>query len=109
MTTSGSLIVEGGGIQNGQLLTLQDTLVENNTGTARGPKGMAEGGGIWSGSVFGTVPPILLTLAGSTVSANTLTASPGVTVHGGGLYTTFPVTLTNSTTLHNLPDQCFGC
>ncbi len=108
-TTSGSAIVEGGGIQNGQLLTLQNTVVANNTGTAQGPKGVSQGGGIWSGSVFGTAPPIQLALVGSTVSGNTVTASAGITARGGGLYTTFPVTLTNSTTARNLPDQCFGC
>jgi hypothetical protein len=108
-TTNGSAIVEGGGIQNGQLLTLQNTVVENNTGTAQGPKGVSQGGGIWNGSVFGSGPPIQLVLVGSTVSGNTLTASRGITARGGGLYTTFPVTLTNNTTASNLPDQCFGC
>ncbi len=108
-TTSGSAIVEGGGIQNGELLALQNTLVENNTGTARGPKGKSQGGGIWTGSAFGSVPPRQLTLAGSTLSGNALTASGGITAQGGGLYTTVQVTLTNSTTARNLPDQCFGC
>ncbi len=108
-TTSGSAIVEGGGIQNGELLALRDTLVENNTGTARGLKGISQGGGIWNGSAFGSVPPRHLSLAGSTLSDNTLTASPGIAAQGGGLYTTFPVTLTNSTTAGNTPDQCFGC
>jgi hypothetical protein len=108
-TTSGSAIVEGGGMQNGELLALQNTLVENNSGTARGPKGISQGGGIWNGPAFGSAPPRQLTLAGSTVSGNMLTASPGITPHGGGLYTTFPVTLSNSTTARNTPDQCFGC
>jgi hypothetical protein len=108
-TTSGSAIVEGGGIQNGELLALQNTLVENNSGTARGPKGISQGGGIWNGPAFGSAPPRQLTLAGSTVSGNMLTASPGITPHGGGLYTTFPVTLTNSAPASNTPDQCFGC
>ena len=108
-TTSGSAIVEGGGIQNGQLLTLQNTVVANNTGTAQGPKGVSQGGGIWNGSVFGTAPPIQLALAGSTVSGNTVTASAAITARGGGLYTTFPVTLTNSAPATNMPDQCSGC
>jgi hypothetical protein len=108
-TTSGSAVVEGGGIQNGQLLTLQNTVVENNTGTAQGQRGVAQGGGIWSGSVFGTAPPIQLALAGSTVSGNTVTGSAGIATQGGGLYTAYPVTLTNSTTAGNLPDQCSGC
>jgi hypothetical protein len=108
-TTSGSAIVEGGGIQNSRLLTLQNTVVENNIGTAQGPAGMAQGGGIWNGLTPYSAPPIRLTVAGSTVSGNTLTASRGITARGGGLYTTFPVTLTNNTTASNTPDQCFGC
>jgi hypothetical protein len=108
-TTSGSAIVEGGGIQSVELLTLQNTVVENNTGTARGPAGMAQGGGIWNGTIACATPPVQLTLAGSTVSGNTLTASPAITIEGGGLYTTFPVTSTDSTIARNLPDQCFRC
>ncbi len=108
-TTSGSAIVEGGGIQSDELLMLQSTVVENNTGTARGASGKVQGGGIWNGPVPCATPPVQLTLSGSTVSGNTLTASPGITAHGGGLFTAFPVTLSNSTTARNLPDQCFGC
>jgi len=42
------------------------------------------------------------------VIGNTLRASPGLTVQGGGLFTSFPVTLDHSRIAHNLPDQCAG-
>ncbi len=50
-----------------------------------------------------------LTLVNTGVTHNTLTASPGITVHGGGLFTIFPVTLKNTLIAQNLPDQCYGC
>jgi hypothetical protein len=40
---------------------------------------------------------------------NTLSASPGLTVQGGGIFTAFPVTLNNSRIANNTPDQCYGC
>jgi len=46
---------------------------------------------------------------GSQVTGNALSASPGVTVRGGGLYTERPVTLTTSVISGNSPDQCYGC
>jgi hypothetical protein len=43
-------------------------------------------------------------------SGNVLSASPGLIVQGGGIYTPgFPLTLTNSVVKHNTPDQCYGC
>jgi len=108
-STSGSAIVEGGGIKNVQQLTLRDTVVADNTGIAHGPAGIAQGGGIWNGTIPGAPPPTELTLDDSTVTGNTLTASPGITVHGGGLYTTLPVTRADSRIDDNVPDQCYGC
>ena len=53
------------------------------------------GGGIWNGMPFapeGPVPSLLL--ENSVVARNTLSASPGLAVAGGGLYTAgFAVTL----------------
>ncbi|HEY6378553.1 MAG TPA: hypothetical protein VI316_05180 [Candidatus Dormibacteraeota bacterium] len=46
---------------------------------------------------------------GSMVTGNVLTASPGIAAQGGGLYTTMPATLTDSTIARNEPDQCLGC
>jgi hypothetical protein len=52
---------------------------------------------------------VRLALVDSAVTHNTLTASPGITVQGGGLFTLFPVTLTSSVIAQNVPDQCYGC
>ncbi len=107
-TTTGSAIAHGGGVANGGLLTLRNTTVGNNTGTAIGPGGEAQGGGIWNGH-FGPDLPVQLTLANSAVTRNTLSASQGITVQGGGLFTAFPVTLKNTVIAQNAPDQCSGC
>jgi hypothetical protein len=53
-------------------------------------------------------PPIQLTLENTNVTRNTLTASPGLTVQGGGLFTAFSVTLDGSRIAKNTPDQCYG-
>jgi hypothetical protein len=106
-TTTGSAIVEGGGIQNGGLLQLRNSTVSDNTGTATGPSGVAQGGGIWNSILF--LPTVQLTLTNSTVTRNTLSGSLGIPVQGGGLFTTFPVTLANSVIADNSPDQCYGC
>jgi hypothetical protein len=42
------------------------------------------------------------------VIGNTLSASPGLPVQGGGLFTAFPVALSHSQIAHNHPDQCAG-
>lgn len=83
-------------------------MVEENTGTATGSGGFAQGGGIWNGSLFNE-PPIELTLERTTVAGNRLRASPGLAVQGGGLFTTVPVTLNDSRIVGNSPDQCYGC
>jgi hypothetical protein len=101
--------VQGAGIWNIGLLTLQDTTVGKNTGTVHGPSGMAQGGGIWNSPIPGGPPSVQLTLTDSTVTHNTLTADHHITSQGGGLYTTIPVTAIDSTVAHNVPDQCFGC
>jgi hypothetical protein len=108
-TTSGSATVDGGGLADIGVLTLRNTSVSDNTGTATGPDGALRGGGIFVGSVPDGPPLPRLTLVDSTVMHNTLTASPGITVQGGGLFTLFPVTLTSSVIAQNVPDQCDGC
>jgi hypothetical protein len=107
-TTTGSAIVHGGGVANGGLLTLRDTTVSNNTGATSGHGGEAQGGGIFNGH-FGPDLTVQLTLANSAVTHNTLSASHGITVQGGGLFTAFPATLKNTLITQNVPDQCFGC
>ena len=49
------------------------------------------------------------TLVDTNVTRNTLTGSPGIVVQGGGVFTDFHVTLTNSRIDGNTPDQCIGC
>jgi hypothetical protein len=108
-STTGSSTVDGGGIANIGVLTLRNTSVADNRGAASGPGGSARGGGIFNGSVPDGPPSVRLALVDSPVTHNTLTASPGITVQGGGLFTLFPVTLTSSLIAHNVPDQCYGC
>ena len=43
------------------------------------------------------------------VTRNELKASAGLDVHGAGMFTSFPVALTNTLIAQNTPDQCFGC
>jgi hypothetical protein len=106
---TGSASVHGAGIQHGNgTLQVSGTTISGNTGTATGPSGEAHGGGIWNDAFFPGPPSPRLTLVGTTVTNNSLTASPGITVHGGGLFTTFAVSLTNSTISGNSPDDCFG-
>ncbi len=108
-TTSGSSTVDGGGIANIGVLTLRNASVSDNSGTASGPDGAIRGGGIFVGSVPDGPPSPRLSLVDSAVTHNTLTASPGITVQGGGLFTLFPVTLTDSVIAQNVPDECYGC
>jgi hypothetical protein len=108
-STTDSSTVDGGGIANIGVLTLRNTSVADNRGAASGPGGSARGGGIFNGSVPDGPPSVRLALHDSAVTHNTLTASPGITVQGGGLFTLFPVTLTSSVIAQNVPDQCYGC
>jgi hypothetical protein len=108
VSSTGTATVQGGGIVNGASLTLKSTTVTNNTGRAIGTGGKAQGGGIYNNNPGG--PPPVLTLVNSAVTHNVLTANnPKISVQGGGLFTTAPVTLKKSTIAHNVPDQCFGC
>jgi hypothetical protein len=106
---TGSATVHGAGIEHGNgLLEIRNTTITNNTANATGPTGEALGGGIWNDVFFPPPPNPQLILENTTVTDNALTASPGITIHGGGLFTTFPVTIRNSTIRHNEPDNCFG-
>ena len=111
----GAALAAGGGIANAGQLTVERTLVLDNRVKARGAGGLlpfgepsaALGGGIWNGTFGG--PPTTLTLTNSAVLGNSLDAPAGFVVQGGGLYTTFPVTVTRTAIAGNRPDQCFGC
>ena len=101
--------VNGGGIANIGVLSLRNTSVGRNHGAASGSSGSATGGGIWQGSVSDGPPETRVTLVDSAVTRNVLTASRGLTVQGGGVFTPFPIALANSLIARNLPDQCAGC
>jgi len=107
-TSTGSATVEAVGVLSDSFLELDGVQVSGNTGTATGPTGTAQGGGIWNGVEFAG-PQVQLTLDHTTVTHNSLSGSPGITVQGGGLFTTLPVTLRDSVIAGNTPDQCFGC
>jgi len=107
-TTTGSATVQAVGILNNGLLELDGVQVSDNAGTATGPTGTAQGGGIWNGMLF-PAPQVQLTLDHTTVTRNSLGGGPGITVQGAGLFTAFPVTLAQSVIAGNTPDQCFGC
>jgi hypothetical protein len=97
----------GGGISNFGETTLERTVVTGNNVRADGAAGFAQGGGIENVSLFGSTPT--LTLTDSVVAGNTLGSGSGLTLQGGGLFTTFAVTLTKTVIAGNKPDQCFGC
>ncbi len=110
-------VAQGAGIANfGGMLTLERTLVANNSASAKGTApvtqfgdpSVAQGGGIWNDTFPGHPTP-QLTLVDSAILRNSLTASAGFPIQGGGLFTAFPVTRTRTLIVGNRPDQCFGC
>jgi hypothetical protein len=110
-TTSGSLILQGAGIGhlNGAPLVLRDTTVARNVATGTGPGGMAQGGGIWNGSLDPSSSLGPLRLIDSTIVRNVLKVSAGITAQGGGIFTITTPTIRHTTIAHNRPDQCHGC
>ena len=107
-STTGSATVLGGGVWNNGLLLMRDVQISDNVGKAEGPAGAAQGGGIWNGvDIAG--PTVELTLENASVTRNVLQGSAGISLQGGGLFTTSPVTLTNTQIALNRPDQCVGC
>jgi hypothetical protein len=109
----GSASVSGGGIFVAVGLTLRNTAVTGNTGSVSGASGSALGGGIYDVAFpFGQDGPPggPLVLQNSAVTGNALTGSAGLTLQGGGVYTSGePLTRINSTIANNSPDQCVGC
>jgi len=109
-SANGSAFAQGGGIANFGLMTLEQTRVIANSGSANGPTGAVQGGGIWNSNFQGGPPTTpQLNLTDTDITANNLGSSPAGTPQGGGLYTTFPVTRTRTVIAGNKPDQCFGC
>jgi hypothetical protein len=107
-SATGQATVQGSGVFNNSLLTLDGVTVSGNVGRANGTGGFAQGGGIWNG-VDLSGPPVELSLEHTAVVRNALLASPGIEAQGGGLYTTSPVTLDHALIAGNRPDQCVGC
>ena len=106
----GSAIDRGGGLVAGDVITLRNTTVRGNTAEASGLAGFARGGGIFDVDESPNGPPGgLLTLINSRVTGNALSGSAAITLQGGGIFTTNPVSLTNSMIVGNVPDECFGC
>jgi hypothetical protein len=107
-SVSGSVTLRGA-IENGGELVIRDTAVDHNTGTASAPAGVAQGGGIWNGEFDSASPAPKLSLTRSSLARNRLVARGGVIAHGGGLFTTAPVSLAGTTISGNAPDDCYGC
>ena len=100
--------VLGAGVANNGLLELRNVRIDPERRDGQWAVRVRPGGGIWNGLIFNP-PPVQLVLVNTRVEQNTITGSPGVTVAGAGLFTQFPVTLTNSPIEQNTPDDCFGC
>jgi hypothetical protein len=107
----GTVVLVGGGLQSGGPLTLRNTSVSGNHGDASGLTGTAQGGGIFAvdESASGGPPGGPLNLANATITHNLLTGTTGITLQGGGIFATNPVTLTHTVIADNVPDQCDGC
>jgi hypothetical protein len=108
-STSGAAQIQGAGLANNGPLELRNVRIERNSGAASAPDGWAHGGGVFNGLVF-HVPKPDLELVDVTISGNRLTASAGLPVQGGGVYTAgFAVRSERASVAGNAPDQCFGC
>ena len=107
----GTVVLAGGGLQTGGPLTLRNTTVSGNRGDAKGLTGTAQGGGIFAvdESASGGPPGGPLILANATITHNLLTGTTGITLQGGGIFATNPVTLTHTVIADNVPDECDGC
>jgi hypothetical protein len=107
----GTVVLVGGGLQSGGPLTLRNTTVSGNRSDANGLTGTAQGGGIFAvdESATGGPPGGPLILANATITHNLLTGTTGITLQGGGIFATNPVTLTRTVIADNVPDQCDGC
>jgi DNA-binding beta-propeller fold protein YncE len=99
----------GGGIDYGiSPVSLRNTPVSGNTAKATGATGTALGGGIGDVAVPNGPPGGPLTLVNSNVTHNTLSGSANAKLQGGGVFTNFKLTLTNSAFSANTPGECAG-
>jgi hypothetical protein len=108
---NGAVFLGGGGLESAGPLTLRNTTVRGNAGHANGRTGSARGGGIFAvdESAIGGPPGGPLVLTKTNITHNRLSGSAGITLQGGGIFATDPVTLNDSRIAHNHPDQCDGC
>ena len=104
----GGIHVSGGAPGMPVAETLRNTPVSDNTAEATGRSATAEGGGIFDISIPNGPPGGQVTLVKSSVTHNTVSASPKGTLKDGGVFTTFKITLTSSAISANTPDQCSG-
>ena len=104
----GTAAADGGALLVDAELLLRRTTIRGNTVEARGRHGVAQGGGIFDGTLFTNGGP--LTLVDSAVLHNVATGSPRIELRGGGIYIpTRRLTLIRSSVGDNIPDQVCGC
>ncbi len=110
-TVSGSFRLQGAGIGhlNGAPLIVTDTTVTHNRAAGTGPDGLAEGGGIWNGSLDPSTGLGPLRIIGTSITHNALTVPAAMPAQGGGLFTAATPILRHSVIVSNAPDQCHGC
>ncbi len=108
VSLGGTALAAGGGFENLGQATLERVLVDGNAVTAIGAGGVADGGGVSNFTLDFDHPP-LLAIRDSVITHNTITASPGITPQGGGLWTDQSVKPVHTVIAGNKPDQCFGC
>jgi hypothetical protein len=106
---TGFALVQGGGLANVGQLVFKRSLLLGNVARASGATGIAQGGGLWNGTFDPSSPTPELALVDSTITLNRLSATPGITPQGGGVYSDFTVTRIRTVIAGNSPDQCFGC
>jgi hypothetical protein len=83
--------------------------VRGNVAVGSGPSGVAQGGGIWNGSLDPSSSLGPLRLIDSTIAQNALNVTAGITAQGGGIFTITKPTIRHTTFAHNKPDHCHGC
>jgi nitrous oxidase accessory protein NosD len=106
----GEVTAFGGGVVNTDVLSVQASLVAGNAVRGAGPSGTAQGGGIWNARTPDSADFVpRLTVADSLIADNAVSGSPGVTVRGGGVFSSEPFTLARTRLLHNRPEDCAGC
>jgi hypothetical protein len=107
-SVGGFAAATGGGMDNLAQTTLEGTVVSGNTITADSAFRAAHGAGVSNFTLDPNNPPRLKVL-NSSITDNSVQASPGITTEGGGLWTDQRVPVVRTVIAGNVPDQCFGC